>query len=235
MKKTVLILALIVFLANIKAISQETTAGIEVGFNVNTFFQNYSDPNDEEPYIHFIRPRAGIVINHPINKVISVQTGAFYSSKGTAYDMETWLNDPSLEVKGYNRIIVDYIEVPMNLTATFANFSVFGGGYYAFGLTSKQKWDYDVTFGGVTETFEGSEKLEFNKEIISGNDNEEMKRQDIGVNLGVGYTVNNMMLKLQLNQGLSNLQPSDPDNSSYNPDAEKYLNHVYNFSVVFLF
>ncbi|MDH5599194.1 MAG: PorT family protein [Cyclobacteriaceae bacterium] len=222
------------FLATVAVIAQPTF-GIKAGFNFAIWSQNFQVAADEMPVNSRLAPNLGLVVDYPISEGLSLRSGIQYSSKGTAVDLKELLADlPDLKIKGYDRFIVNYLEIPVKGVFAAGPVKVSAGPYFAFGLNGINKWDYEVTYNGGSFTDNGSEKAEFSNERISGNNKWEIKGMDLGIDLGVEYPVGPVSLGLSYSKGFVNMTPSDPQDPSYDPSTEKMTNSVFSFTAIYM-
>lgn len=137
---------------------------------------------------------AGLMYDHRINDVLSLESGLMYMMKGRAQNTS---------VAGYDLLHMNtklgYLQLPLNVklgynvneaTRLYAAF----GPYAALGLHGTQTRTTDVM------GYQGSVK----SDIAFGNDATDTKMFDAGINLGIGAELSNMILELSYNHGLAN-------------------------------
>jgi len=150
-----------------------------------------------------------------------------------------------------SRLRLEYVEIPVNLVYTTGGdqgFQVLAGPYVGFGIGGKFKVDaYDQTVavttsvdGGpaVTQTSttkikEQSMDAEFKGDVKKGDPGDKIfiNTPDFGVNLGLGYLVNNFQVQALYGLGLSNLIPKTegkkPDNKLQNRVIQVTLGYLF--------
>ncbi len=160
---------------------------------------------------------AGINLEMPIAPAFYLQPGLIYSTKGTKDEFQ-FLNQ-----NGENKIILGYLEIPVNLVFKPAigggNIILGFGPYYAHAINGKSKGDFS--------DFE----VEFRSEVGEGDDEEifYFKRSDFGANLLIGYEfASGLFLQLNAQLGLADI---NSDNSFLPNDKTEYNNTGFGLSL----
>jgi hypothetical protein len=147
----------------------------------------------------------GVISEITLTNSLTLQPGILYSTKGSKYkiDTEEFSMAPS------------FLEIPVNVLYGFdlggAKLDLFAGPYFAYGIGGKSKSggeSADIKFG-------------------SGQEND-MKPFDLGINIGAGINLSNIIISAQYGLGLTNLSPVT-DN-----DAEMKTK-VIGISIAYLF
>jgi len=182
MKKMILMLAIALsaFAAN-----AQNTFGIKGGLNIaNLTYESsgmtYSTDNKTSFHI-------GLIMDHPFSSTLSLQPGAFLSSKGGKINWKSGGLNLSSEISYL------YLEIPVNLMVKVplgsANLLVYGGPYLGLGLSG--------TDGGEA--------------VVWGSGDNDVNRFDFGLNLGAGIQINQFLISVQYGIGMANLANSAGD------------------------
>lgn len=163
-----------------------------------------------------------------------------FSKKGTGLDVD-YRESGEAVITGYERIKVSYLEMPLNLALGLKignfKFQVFAGPYLAYAIAGKHKWDYEENKDGVRTDIKDENKLTFKNEVPEDDLENIATYQrpfDIGMNFGVGYKVNSVLINLGYAMGFPNLQPEVQGQDSYASD-HKYYNRTIFVSAAWLF
>lgn len=232
--------------------------GIKGGVNfANMMFDIDSQIGDEPPTTNRPGVRLGLIADIPIvENVFSLQSGAFFSSKGYTLDVEELYEDLGVAVdnyEGFARTSYNYIEVPLNLTYKSNGLHFFAGPYLAFGTGGIFSHDFSFESGGIE--FE-SDDLLGDASIVQavfgevGNDEYEdfldddklvelYRGFDYGLNLGLGYQVNNVLFSFEYSVGMGNITPTySADDWGVDEEfTDGYLqrNRVFSVSLAYFF
>lgn len=129
-------------------------------------------------------------VDMPVNDDLSVQTGLGFNGKGVSFEEQKL---GTLQSK--KRTTINYIELPLNAIYKIDNFFIGAGPYLAHAIGAQSK----TTITGspdITET------------VAIGNERgvSQIRPFDAGVNLLLGYMVNNgLNFNLNYGMGLSNI------------------------------
>lgn len=199
-RKLFLMLPLVILLLCLpeKTISQ-MKFGVKAGLNfANTSMKDYESSYDTKGITAF---HFGFLLNIPINDGLSIEPGLLYSQKGAK--RSEYLED--------YKLTMNYLDVLVNLKYEFEvtdniNLFAMGGAYVGYGLNGK--------------TYIESEGVNLNWE------EDEIKRIDLGVNIGAGVKYGQVQLSLEYKIGLQNISS----------DEELTVNHnVLGLSLAFFF
>jgi hypothetical protein len=190
------------------------TFGLKAGLNLSNVLEKdddgtYSDDYKMNPGFH-----VGGAIDVPISEVFSFESGLLLTTKGFQIEEE----DMGFILKGKANLY--YLDIPLTLKASYAlleGVKIFGavGPYVGIGLSGKTKVSYE--FMGEEESQE--ENVEW------GSDEENnLKRLDMGATFGGGIEINSIMLGISYDLGLANISPNQ-DN------GRTIKNKVLKFSV----
>ncbi|MDP3432896.1 MAG: porin family protein [Bacteroidota bacterium] len=207
-----LIFIALLFAGSYNCFAQEIS--IRGGFNLSQMAEKVdglivSDDPKLNPGFNF-----GPVIDFPVYKLFSFETGLLYSTKGL-FRKGIYGNGEST----YSwRLNVAYLEAPVTFKASLPirNFELFGtaGGYIASGL-----------FGSLLERVDISNntgiwhKIDWEGEGIS------MKQFDYGLNFGIGAKFKYVDIGICYQIGAANLAKFDKEGSLYNRNIEIYLTY----------
>ena len=196
MKRTLLIVS-IALLFSIKGFSQ-ARVGIKAAGNFSKMAIN-QEPNTDAIF----GPNLGIVVYSNTDKLVFLQSGLLYSTKGSKVNLKNDYLD-----LGEISYRINFLELPINVGVNIPlgqnlKISPYAGAYGGYALNGKFKW------GDISADMYKNESEE---DILQAN------RLDYGANLGVGVVFGNrVILSGQYSHGLANL--SDSDNSKVNTRA----------------
>lgn len=185
---------------------------IRGGFNISQIELFYFDAR-EYPLLklgfHF-----GPCFNIPINKALSLETGAFYSIKGFRHK-HTDLN----ESVTLARLNLAYLETPLALKVKIFSRNLtlygFGGGYFAPALFG--------SFYGIIEA-KSSNEDGFREQIIWERGAEySMKKFDYGATMGFELQKDKLRMGISYSLGIANL--SYTTIAGYNRTLELYIGY----------
>jgi Outer membrane protein beta-barrel domain len=196
---------LFIFAAALFVITQasaQTRFGVKGGLNlanITVKSQLGSSSTSSRASFHL-----GVIADFALGDVAFLQPGLMLNSKGAKAS------------SGDGKLVLNYLEIPVNIGARFEiadNVKLYGmaGPYFAFGISGKSKGngsDESVKWG-------------------SGDD-ADVKRLDIGLNIGAGVEVSNFLIGIQYGLGLSNIAAQGDSNNSIK-------NKVFGISVGYLF
>jgi hypothetical protein len=175
---------LLIFLTVSSAqLNAQVKSGYVFGINLSTMTikaNGISYPAERPVNVHF-----GRYFEVPFNKYLFLHSSLLFSAKGTDYSIDT--TDIS--------IAPIYFEVPVNAVGRFGTRSVkmslSAGPYFACGIGG-----YKIVTGSELK------QLRYGSEDYS-----DLKRFDIGYNLGAGINIKGFMISVQYQIGLSNISP----------------------------
>jgi hypothetical protein len=237
MKKALLsIIAVFIIVTSFAQISY----GPKVGFTLSKYSYKYiSSDKQDIPEVNFkLGPAIGGMMELEILEFLAFQPSLMIAKKGTGIDKSSEDSGEAINT-GYYRIKVTYLELPLNIAfklklGTF-RFQVFAGPYFAYAIAGKHKWDYEKNINGERNDIKGDEKINFKNEVPEDNDGFYYQRpMDIGINFGLGFQVNQVLLNLGFAMGLSNLHPDIKGDENYAAD-HKYYNRTIFVSAAWLF
>jgi hypothetical protein len=167
--------------------------GIKAGINLaNMVF----DSEWEESFDMRLGFHGGIVFEVGLTDAIFFGSGIIFSQKGTKFSY----TDEDFDDESYSGFtLINYLEVPINLLYKAdlggAKLVFEAGPYLGYAINGKEQIDYEDN--GTSFSF--SEDIEF------GNEEEQVKRIDYGLNIGVGLEFSSFKVGAQYGLGLANL------------------------------
>lgn len=235
MKYKFTLLLMLVFVSSVSL--AQIKFGFEGGLNFSTISQNFADSGDETNVKPRVGYRLGVLVDYSLNDALSFRSGLKLTSKGTATDIQDQAPN-GIDADGYNRIIINYLEMPLNVAYSLGPVRAVGGFYLAAGISAKNKYDFTFSgnFGGTTfsETEKGSDIIDFNTgKFDPDNNNEEINRFDFGVNIGVEYDLAPVTLTLSYAKGFSNLTLNDPEDPDFDKADFKTTNSTLSLGVIY--
>ena len=172
----------------------------------------------------------GGVMEYQVTDFLKIRPEINFTSKGCNYDIEKMWGEGA---KGYNKTVLSYIEVPLNVVLNFHGFELNAGGYVAFGISCKDKHDVDYNgknykeeiklkpvFGEIDETYD-SEKTPFNA-------------LDYGLNAGIGYSFGPMVVNATYLYGLGNVMPKY-NVEGFDSEGVNIYNRAISISVIYFY
>ena len=188
-----------------------------------------------------LRYHIGAIANYDINEAISLQSSLLFSIKGANANFSEQDDFFEFSQKGYSSLY--YLNVPIHVAYKISNFQIYAGPYVGFGIGGRSKVDVTTNFdlGGQfsekTQTIKGK-NTPFYKEIKT-NDQLELNESpyngfDYGLNVGLGYKVNNLLFNVGYSYGLGNLIVRTERDNDFRKD-NKIQNRAISFSVSYFF
>ena len=238
--KRLLFLSFALFLSmNLMA---QITFGPRVGLNMSKYAYNYSN-NSEAPDVKF-KFGFGIagVMNWQINDFLALQPAIGITKKGSSYDVKEEYSGQAT-VEGYSRDRVTYIDVPVNIAAGIrlgpGQIQLFAGPYIAYAIAGKNRYDIQSTGESDPVNLKDTKKIKFTNKIEEGDHDDDdiasfQRPFDYGVNIGLGYSYNQLLFNIGFAMGLANLQP-DVAMQGFDPNDFKFSNRSIFFTVAWLF
>lgn len=211
--------------------------GIKAGANLSNIHQDYKYRTDEFGTKMKVGFHIGLISDMPLNEMLSLQPGILFTSKGWNFDTDDFNN--MIEVDGYRRVSLSYLEIPLNVAFKSNAFQVYAGPYLAIGIGGKNKMDYTISFPGKPVTYKDEWKLKPKFGEVKEADLEEggawYAGLDYGLNFGLGYTVGSILIQGGYSLGLGNMRPKYEDDSANDRSDHKDSNRVITISVSYLF
>ena len=188
-----------------------------------------------------LRYHIGAIANYDINEAISLQSSLLFSIKGANANFSEQDDFFEFSQKSYSSLY--YLNVPIHVAYKISNFQIYAGPYVGFGIGGRSKVDITTNFdlGGQfsekTQTIKGK-NTPFYKEIKT-NDQLELNESpyngfDYGLNVGLGYKVNNLLFNVGYSYGLGNLIVRTERDNDFRKD-NKIQNRAISFSVSYFF
>jgi len=214
--------------------------GPKLGLNLANCAFNFKE-SDWEPETKMRLAFAfGGVIDYGFSDAFSLQSGLMFSSKGFSYDLDEISNDYETNYDGYERFILNYLELPIHAVYKIKGFQIFAGPYLGFGIGGKYKWDYTYTdIFGEKQSEKGDTKLKPKmgevKEGDLDDDEGAYSGLDYGIDFGLGYQIKSILINAGYSLGLGNINPKSEDSSKDDRKDYKFSNRVISISVSYLF
>ncbi len=238
--KKILFLVTLVTVFCLNSIAQ-ISFGPKVGLNLAKYSYNFKDSDDEPDVKMLLAPLVGVAVNYQFTDELVLQSGLFFSRKGTAFDLDK-MADEGDDVDGYLRFSTGYLEIPVNIAYGIAigesQLQIFAGPYLAYGIMGKIKWDYTIKHDGDTETDKDDMKIKFKNKIDESDDQEDTMYQtalDFGLGFGLGFKTGPILINAGYELGLTNLTPKWGGDGEDNSDDRKFTNGVINISASYFF
>ena len=212
-------ISMIVFVSLFCLQSNAQTFGLKAGLNLSNMLEKDDDDTYSNDYKMNPGFHIGATVDVPFNDFLSFETGLLFTTKGMKYEDEILGADVTAKANLY------YLDVPLTLKASHdlgGGLKMFGavGPYVGFGMSGKVK---------STVEYQGDEETE-EEDINWGSDEDEddLKRLDMGLTFGGGVEINSIMIGISYDLGLSNI-------SAYQDYGTTSKNKVLKFSVGYRF
>jgi len=195
------------------------TFGIRGGLSLANMLEKNDDETFSEEYS--MRPgfHLGLTVAVPFNEILTFESGLLLTTKGLNFEDE----EAGTEIKASRSLF--YFDIPLTVKASHdlgGGLKMFGavGPYVGLGLVGTTKVSIEVG---------GDEEME-EEEIEWGNDEDEddLRRLDMGLTFGGGVEINSILVGISYNIGLSNI-------SAFQEDGMTIKNRVLQFSVGYRF
>ena len=168
---------------------------------------------------------AGILGRFGLSKVIDLETGLLFTGKGSkaeTYFVNGSTSDNYVKTK-FNPF---YIEVPLNLVVRVPLQKTHGlffnaGPYAAIGVGGKSSSESKIL--GLTSSSENDIKFSNDNPFTSKQEDAsyyKLKRFDFGLNVGGGFDLGKLLLKVNYGYGLTKINSTESNNAS--DDKNKY-------------
>ena len=248
--KLVIKISILICVSTIALQGYSQKLNYRLGGNFSTIFSNIdSDYGDEPETKRKLGLQLGFGFDITLSEKLDIQPSLLYSNKGYNEDIEAVLEDIGYQITdfdGYHRINYTYIELPVNLVYKESCFRFFGGPYFAFGIKGSLKTDWSCKINGIDYDSEyffdeneysikpvyGTVDTDAWEESYKSDDPIDFFRGfDYGLNIGVGYRINDIQVNISYSHGLANLTPEydvyyELDEYTYISRDEEYNNNV---------
>lgn len=223
----------------------QVSFGPKLGVNFSTYQTKVSSGDDDTYLKYKVGPSIGAMVNVKFNDFLSLQPSLIYTKKGSATDMKkTYVDDVYVSsIDGYERIKVGYIEIPINLAFGLdlgsGQIQLFVGPYIAIGINGKYKVDATFTApDGTTDTEKFDFDIKFANKVKYDDMEDEklyMSSLDYGLNFGLGYQFDPILINVGYSMGLANLNTEIEDSGYPHINDETVFNRVIFVNVAWLF
>ena len=187
--------------------------------NITKDASGTTEDNNILPSFH-----AGVISRFDITKIVDLEAGLLLTGKGAK--AETFFTGSTTDNYIKSKFNPLYLEVPLNAVIKINSkegngFFLHAGPYVAMGIGGKSK--VESKFLGVTST--SSETIQFNDDdpTTSAQENaayDRLKRFDFGLNIGGGFQMKDVILRLNYGHGLAKINSMDASNTA--DDKNKY-------------
>ena len=179
--------------------------GLKAGVNLAkiAFTGTGFEDNEKDDAKNITSFQFGAYADVPLSTFFSIQPGIILNGKGGEMQLSeagTQLGPPT--IIGSVKSNIMYLEVPINALYKKNGFYIGAGPYAAVALSGKYKSELTITSSGQTEREDRDVKF-------GGNNEDDFKRSDFGINLLGGYELKSgIHLGVNYGFGISNLDPS---------------------------
>ena len=195
------------------------TFGIKGGLNLANMLEKDDDETYSNDYSMNPGFHIGLTVDVPFNDFLSFEPGLLLTTKGMKYEDEIMGADVTAKANLY------YLDIPLAIKASHDlgdGLKMYGavGPYVGLGLSGKVK---------ATVEYQGDKETE-EEDVEWGSDEDEdyLKRLDLGLTFGGGVEINSILIGISYDLGLSNI-------SAYQDYGTTSKNRVLKFSVGYRF
>jgi len=203
----------------------------------------------EIPTSRTINFSAGATLEYEfMEDILGIRTAIEYAQKGYNVDLNKFkqMYNDIQEIKGDWRVALQYIQMPVNLYYKMGNFNLNAGPYMGYALGGLENYNLDITLDdGSNFAVDGStDMIPVNGEAdIDLNDIQNadtpllnyFNQLDFGINVGFGYTIKDVQINVQYQQGLTNLTPDLVNEPDFNPSDLLSRNNVLSLDLIYFF
>ncbi|MBS1509413.1 MAG: PorT family protein [Bacteroidetes bacterium] len=223
MKKILSAIAVLLVCANAKAQLFYAQGGLNLA-NITTTNDGHTEKNNMLTTFN-----AGFMGRFGLSKEVDLESGLLLTGHGSK--AETYFNGGADYVKStFNPL---YVEVPLNVIVNVPLDKTSGiffnaGPYIAIGVGGKSKTNSKI--GPITSSSSSSIQFSNDNPFTSQQDDaayDKLKRFDFGLNLGGGFQLEHIILKVNYGFGLAKINSTESNNTAN--DKNKY--RTLSFSV----
>jgi hypothetical protein len=222
--RTFVIIGLISFSFQTKA---QVKFGVLAGLNLtNVKVATIPGVTDRKMHLSY---HFGGVADYKITKSFALEAGLLLSGKGTEYKYTNKYTNESSLVYVEGKVIDAplYLEIPLNAMYIVdlgnARLLLFTGPYIGIGVAGKEKPKLTGTGFGVTVYNDKSRDIKYGTD-----DDCDFKRSDFGLNIGTGFEIKKIQIRVQYSFGLANINPTSSSDN-------KVKNRVICMSIGYMF
>lgn len=165
-----------------------------------------------------------------------MKVNPIFSSKGFSFDVEKVNGGGSYYVAGYQRLILNYIEIP--ITAAYEinqRLEISAGSYFAIGINGRyeMKIKYENVNGGITRIYDARYfGFRTKDEIIDYSNTAALQKFDYGVLLDLSYNIGIGSVNIFFSNGLRDIKIKDYW-TNFSQDEKKRNNIALGFSFTY--
>lgn len=216
----------------------QTELAVFAGSQFNRFQQEIKDYPEEDLHAQ-IRYHFGVRADHKLSERFALRTSLAYMRKGASLDYEGSEDLDGWEyVDGYDRYILNYLHIPVQLAFNSGNFSFLVGPYAGVALSARNKYDVDWRipdfFGNSSiENFSGDDEIKPIFRKVKDEDYEDaeagfIRGLDLGVDFGLSYRMGDFEASVFFSQGLRNIMAKE---EGFEDEYNDYVLRNQNFGM----
>lgn len=207
--------------------AQAQTTYLQGGVNIaNITRTNDGQTEDNNTLTSF---NVGLMHRFGMSPVVDLETGLLFTGKGSK--AETYFNSGNYVKTKFNPFYLEVplnvvVKVPLGMGGLFFN----AGPYAAMGIAGKSKSESKIL--SVMSNSEENIKFSNDDPFTSQQDDaayDKLKRFDFGINVGGGFNLRHLLLKVNYGIGLTKINSTQSDNNAN--DKNKF--RTLSFSVGF--
>lgn len=208
-----------------------SNAQIKFGPKIGINLANVStSPEDEELETKMTTLfSVGLLADIGFTENVGLQSGLMYSAKGFKVDEQDDEFDFGLKMNAS----FNYLELPIHFVYKLKSLQIYAGPYVAYGLGGKAKTEW--TFGDETETDELKfvsklGEVSWEDYMEQADDESFLNALDYGLNFGLGYELNGILINAGYSMGFGNVLPKIENDE----DEDTMKNSVISISAAYL-
>ena len=231
-----------------------TTAQVRLGLKLGIMATDVnmkaaSNASDlEMPTSRTLNFSGGVTLEYEFMKdLMGVRTAVEYAQKGYNVDLNQFKQKYNniKSIAGDWKVALQYIQVPVSLYYNaFNGLNVNAGAYLGYALGGMEKYNLDIVFNdnstlSLDDTqnmipVNGQAPIDLND--IQNQDTPLLRyfnQLDLGFTVGFGYSIKNIYLNVQYQQGLTNLTPDLANEPNFNPSDLLARNNVISIGITY--
>ncbi len=235
------ILLAVIVLTTIQLNAQTFSVGPRLGINMASITHYSEQEAFTADYIQngqLLTFHGGIVSNIAFTRNLSLQTEFLFSKKGHRLNYRK--DTVELNIDGYQKYVLNYLEVPVLLKVSFGPDEVKGfvnaGPYWGRWIGGKNKTKVDYIINGESEPVDETNKIDFDTDFedLAYDANQ----SDFGLIIGGGFMYEagpgNLLIDFRYTMSLRDINKWDDPNQQ--PEGYKeHRNRVFSISFGYLF
>ncbi len=246
MKRLIL---LIVTIGVLQSTMAQFKLGVKMGVTATNVSMNAATGLDdlELPTARRLNFDGGLVFEYDLMPdLLSIRSGLEYAQKGFIVDLNRFkeMHNDIKNISGDWKASFNYLQLPVSMVYKIGDFNINAGPYLAYGLGGLEYQDLKVEMNdGTIENIRGNYDLQpvFGsvEDDLSNVENTMLIQYfnglDFGINVGFGFSIKNVMINAQYQQGFTNITPELANEPDFNPSDLLSKHNVLSIEVTYFF